>query len=129
MLSSQQHCDASCKLMSPPPQLYSHLTVTWIFFSHAQERCHSLLILCRLLPESFYCTQTASFLSCEPNEGFGPSQKTIIVGYCSPTLLLFRATSLWGAGYRMVLSGPAVLDYTEEINVKCDSQSLGHFGF
>lgn len=29
----------------------------------------------------------------------------------------------------MVLSGPAVLDYTEEINVKSDSQSLGHFGF
>lgn len=29
----------------------------------------------------------------------------------------------------MILSGPAVLDCTEEISVKRDSQSLGHFGF
>ena len=52
--------------------------------------------------------------------------KKIIVGCFSPILFLFRVASL---GTQNDLSGPAILDHTEEINVKCDSPSLGHFGF
>lgn len=72
------------------------------------------------MPETFHCP--ASLM-----KALELVKKTIIVGYCSLALFHFRVASF--GGYRTILSGPAVLDCTEEINVKCDSQSLDHFVF